>query len=74
MTLLSLDNGCTILYRKMREHGCCKDCISHAEDIIETASASKNAELLSKFVNYVIDNDLSNTLEAAMYRFIEEQE
>lgn len=42
---------------------------------IENTPTSKSFEQrLSEFVNYVIDNDLSNTLEAAMHQFLEEQQ
>lgn len=43
--------------------------------LVESTPTSKGSEqLLTEFVNYVIDNDLSNTLEAAVYQFLEERE
>ena len=42
--------------------------------VASTPTSKSSEQLLRDFVNYVIDNDLSNTLEAAVYQFLEEQQ
>ncbi len=41
--------------------------------VASTPTSKSSEQLLREFVNYVIDNDLSNTLEAAVHQFIEEE-